>query len=470
MADSSFDIAIVGGGVAGLAAAYTLRTKYPSFRTVLFEGSGRFGGPIRTEHADGFLLEHGPDGFVRSKPAAESLIRAVGLGDQLIETQSSARGVHVYRNGRLCRVPEGVFLVAPTRIRPWLLSPLASVRGRLRALAEVIVPRGEDQDNESIESFVRRRFGDEVSDLLASSILAGIHSGDPKRLSISATFPQLVKLERESRSLILALRKLAFERHRLAARSGPTSAFYSLRDGLQSLIDTLVETVGPDVCHLESPVRAIVPVRNGWEVTVGSLAPVVARSLLVAVPPSAAAELFLPLSRSLANTLRATETESSVIALLGYRQSQLRKPLNSSGFVVAGGEDLPITACTILSQKWAGRAPRDHVILRAFMGGFRQPQALSWSDNEVLDRARRGFAATLQVEGEPVLARVVRYREHSPQLSIGHQQRQNFVHQHLREFPPVVLAGAGYDGVGIPDSIRQGVEGSNILHRILAKE
>ena len=161
---------------------------------------------------------------------------------------------------------------------------------------------------------------------------------------------------------------------------------------------------------------------------------------------------------------------TSVIALLGYRKSQIRRPLDSSGFVVAAGEDLPITACTILSQKWAGRAPENHVLLRAFMGGFRQPDALSWDDEEVLARAQRGFAATLHAHGDPVLTRVVRYREHSPQLLIGHQERQNLIGKHLSEFPPVLLAGAGYDGVGIPDSIRQAVDGSNVLHRLLQKE
>lgn len=460
----SVDVVVVGGGVCGLACAYTFQTLQPSLKFALFEASDRFGGPLKTEHAEGFLLEHGPDGFVRSKPAAEQLIRSMGLGDELIETQPQFRGVHVLRDGALHRVPEGVFLVAPTAVRAWLRSPIATLRGRLRALAEIVIPPGESAENESIDAFVTRRFGAEVSRLFASSILAGIHSGDPAKLSIVATFPQLVKLEREHRSIILGLRARA---RKSPPRSGPTSAFYSLRRGMGTLIDELAQALGSERCHSRSEVTKIEQDAKRWTVYFRDRAAISARAVVLAVPPRVAATLLAEHLPAQARELSVRESSSSVIALLGYHQKQISSPLGTTGFVVAGGEDFPITACTVLSDKWPGRAPPGHVLLRAFMGGFRQPTALEWSDGAVLERAERAFSTTLGVHGSPVISRIVRYVDHSPQLLVGHVQRQRELEQALLQIPPLAVVGTGYDGVGIPDAIRQGVEGANVLHQRL---
>jgi oxygen-dependent protoporphyrinogen oxidase len=472
---TELDVAIVGGGICGLAAAHALSTQASQLRVQLFEKTERFGGPIRTEQADGYLLEHGPDGFVRSKPAAEALIRELGLGSALIETEPSSRAVHVLRRGQLCEVPPGVFLVAPTDALGWLSSPLASLRGRIRALAEWIIWPAKTQDcagdRESIAQFVTRRFGAEMTALLATSILAGIYSGDPHRLSIGATFPQLVALERSHGSVLRGLAHARRQRTREPSlRSGPTSAFYSLQQGMQSLIDRLVAVLGEQICEPNCEVTSLAPCDDGWILTFAHRPPVRSRALVVSVPPRMAALLLNPCVPLVGELLARRESVSSLVALLGFHKRQLPGLLKSSGFVVASGESFEITACTILSNKWSRRAPTDRVLLRAFMGGFRQPEPMRWSDEQVLHNAHVAFEKTFGLTGRAELVRVIRYHDQNPQMHVGHLAEQEQLNRQLLALPPLQLAGSGYDGVGIPDAIRQGVQAANIIHSRLRNE
>ncbi|MBL8681392.1 MAG: protoporphyrinogen oxidase [Myxococcales bacterium] len=444
-------IAIIGAGIAGLTSAYRASKRWPAARVTVFEASDRAGGPIGTSMSQGFLLERGPDGFVRSKGSAEALARELGLGSELIETRPEYRKLYILKDGALVAAPEGLSLVVPSDVGAWVRSPLASPRGKLRALYDLVLPRRDLPGEETIASFVRRRLGDEVCALFAESVLAGIHSGDPDRLSIQATFPQLVAMEREHRSLIVAARELRSKR----TSAAPVSAFLSLARGMGSLIDALVAALPPDTVRLRTPVRALSIAGRRWVVHSERGAETF-DALHLAIPPRSAAPLLAPIAPEASRLLAAIRHVSSAVVLLGYHERQLARSLDASGFVVPPNEACELTASTWLSHKWPGRAPEGHVLLRGFLGGTRDPSAHKLSDEALVNRARAGFAQTLGADGEPVLSRVVRYADASPQMELGHRARIERARQLLREVPAEVhLGSAGVDGVGIPDTIRQ---------------
>lgn len=454
--DAPRSIAVIGGGLAGLTSAYRLQKR--GRNVTLFEASDRCGGPIGTSFDQGYLLERGPDGFVRSKQSAEALVRELGLGDELIETRPEYRKLYVWKRQQLQPVPDGLALVVPSDVRAWLRSPLATLRGRARALADLVLPRGEPDVDETIGSFVRRRLGDEVSTLFAESVLAGIHSGDPDRLSLRATFPQLAQMEREHRSLILAAQRARKSR----GKTAPVSAFLSLRRGMGSLIDALIEALPKETIRLRTPVRSIALVGRRWAVQTDE-----GTSLFdgvhLALPPRFAAPLLASVAPQAARLLSGIRHVSSAVVLLGYRTEQIAMPLDASGFVVPPTEDCELTASTWLSHKWPGRVPEGHALLRGFLGGSRDPEAHLQSDEQLVERARAGFARTVGASGAPVLHRVVRYADTSPQMELGHQQRAASVRALLRELPSIELGAAGVFGVGIPDTIKQASEAAERL-------
>src|SRR5436309_6410292 len=229
------DVAIVGGGISGLAAAYELQRRGVSVR--LLEASDRLGGVIRTDRFDGWVIDGGPDSMLVQKPAAVGLCRELGLGDRLISTLTT-RTAYVLRDGRLHAIPEGSFLGFPVRVSALATSSLFSIGGKLRMACEAVVPRSEDDEDESIASFVRRRFGQEAVDYLAEPLLAGIHAGDVDRLSVRALFPRLVDAERQSGSIIRAFRALRM-------KASPQGAFVSLPGGVADLVDALVAAIPP---------------------------------------------------------------------------------------------------------------------------------------------------------------------------------------------------------------------------------
>lgn len=451
-------IAVIGGGVAGLTSAYRLSRREDRPSVTLFEASDRVGGPIGTSFDQGYLLERGPDGFVRSKGSAEALVRELGLGDQLIETRPEFRKLYVWKSGALQPVPEGLALVVPSDVVSWVRSPLATWRGKARALADLVLPRGDREIDETIASFVRRRLGDEVSKLFAESVLAGIHSGDPDRLSINATFPQLIEMERKHRSLILGAMRTRKQR----PTNAPVSAFLSLERGMGSLIDALVAALPEGTLRLRTPVRSITVTGSRWSVHTDAGSEVF-DAIHLAIPGRFAAPLLRPLAPEAARLLDGVRHVSSAVVLLGYREEQLAMKLDASGFVVPPTEECELTASTWLSHKWPGRAPQGHVLLRGFLGGTRDPDAHLLDDETLVHRARAGFARTVGASGEPVLSRVVRYANTSPQMELGHAARIARVTELLRELPRVELAAAGVFGVGIPDTIKQATEAASRL-------
>lgn len=449
VADLRADIAIVGGGIAGLAAAHELARRGASF--LLLEATPRWGGVICTEEVDGFLLEGGPDSLLAVKPDAVALCRELGLDEQLVPTSEKHSTVFVLRRGRLHPLPEGV-LGFPTRLLPFLTSGLFSIGGKLRMALDLILPRGREEGDESIAAFVRRRCGREAVERLAEPLLAGIHAGDPERLSIAANFPRLLEIERRKGSLIRGL--VATKTATPPGTRHP--AFVTLEKGLGQLVAALVSNLPQECLRSGTLVMSLAREGEGFVLEPGgsSLVRVRARAVIIALPPRSSAPLLTAAAPEVGRRLSAIRFASSATVYLGYRRGDVAHPLNGYGIVVPQTEGLRTAACSFFSTKFPGRAPAGHVLLRGFLGGVKDPEVLSLDDQALIATFEREMSSVLGLGGRPVLARVYRWPEGTPQMEVGHQEGIARVDSLLAaSCPNLFLTGAGLRGTGIPDTV-----------------
>ena len=449
-------VVVVGGGITGLAAAhYLLRIAQDGpcgFEVVVLEAEARAGGKLRTERCDGFLVEAGPDSFLTGKPAACELCRELGIAEALIP-QQEPRAAYVARRGRLVPIPPGMRLVHPARPCAFLRSPLLSLPGRIRALAHPLV-RASRSGDESVGAFVQRRYGAELLRVLGEPLLAGIHLADPWRLSLEATFPALRASVRRARPGAPAPEGLAHLRG---------SPFASLEGGVQQLVDALRTRL--DGClEVAAPVTSIVPEAGGYRVHLrcGGRDPLSAAAVVVTTPAAAAANLVRTANPGLAELLAGAEAASSAIVTLGYRDPRVALPLAGSGFLVPRDENGRLLACTWSSAKWAGRAPAGGVLLRGFLGGWRHPELLDLGDGELIALLQDELSVTLggsfARSVQPAVSRVHRWPAGTPLYRVGHADWLARVRSACAASPGLWLAGAPYDGAGIPDCVRQARE------------
>jgi protoporphyrinogen/coproporphyrinogen III oxidase len=453
-------VVIAGGGVTGLTAAYRLLEKRDeNLRVTVLEAGSRLGGALVTVQRDGFLFDGGPDAFVATKPHAKQLCIDLGLGDRLIETEPESRHVYFLRRGKLVRMPEGMVLAVPTKFLPMVTSPLFSTLGVMRMGLDLLMPKRRDGADESIASFLGRRLGKEVVEMLGEPLLGGIYSGDPSRLSIRATFPQLVELEQKHGSLVrgaLAMRAQA------AKRSGPApSAFLALKGGMGELIDALAGAIrerGGEIitnCALGSIQKQEFGFRIE-SVHAGESKTLHAERLLLALPAQQVARLVDPLSNEAARILRAIPHVSTATCLLAYRRDDIPHAMDAAGVLIPKSEGYDASALTFMSSKWAGRAADGTALLRVFFGGQAHPEVRGLTDLDLLHAARDTLRRVLGVTAEPLTAQVFRWNDCRPQPVVGHLERMAEARTHLAAFPGLVFAGGAFDGVGIPDCVRQG--------------
>jgi protoporphyrinogen/coproporphyrinogen III oxidase len=437
------DVVVVGGGIAGLAAAYELSARGAS--CLVLERSGRAGGVILSEQIDGFTIDGGPDSLLIQKPEALALCEAIGLGERLVPTKRP-RIAYILRDGRLHPLPTGSVLGVPTRASSFIGSSLFSWRGKMRMGAELFVPRGTPDADESIGAFMARRFGTEAAVYLAEPLLAGIHAGDVNRLSMRALFPRFVEAEQQYGSLLKAFRR--------QARRTPSSdgAFKSLPGGLSEMVDALVAALPPKTVRLDSPVTRVTG-SGPFRIEVGTGETIDARSVIIAAPAFAAADLLCERDADLARQCREIPYASAMTVALAFRREDVAHPLNGSGFVVPRVEPLGILAATWLSSKWPNRAPDGHVLLRAFLGGARDPHALERSDPDAVACALHALAPILGLRGHPLFTRVYRWKRANAQYEVGHLARVAAIDLSLARHPGLFLTGSGFRGVGIPDCI-----------------
>ena len=454
-------VLVVGGGITGLAA--TLDLGGAGIPTVLVEASDRLGGKIATERAGGFLVELGPDSFLATRPAAVALARDLGLGEELIGV-IEPRTVYIRRDGRLIPMPAGLGLVLPTRVGPFVRTPLFSLTEKARMSLDLVLPRFASLDDESVGAFLRRRLGRALVDRLAGPLVGGIYGTSIDDLSLDAVVPQLRAGEREHRSLLLAgladgRRMRAAQR---AARSAPstspkpTGVFATLRSGLGELVGAAaraLEASGSVEVRLGVAVRSLTPVGAGVLAGLSDGTPLRVDAVVVTTPGPAAARLVEPFAPEAARAVATIPHGSSTVVTLAWRRDRTPPIPIGHGVLVPASEGLPISACTISSQKWPGRATDDTVLIRAFLP---DEPVVGRSERDVAALARAAIAVTLGIRTEPEFVRVSSFTATMPRYAVGHLARVMRAEAALERWPAVVLAGAPYRGVGIPDCILRG--------------
>lgn len=448
----SSPIVVGGGGIAGLAAAYRLQTA-ADVEPILVEAEPRLGGKILTERVDGFLVEGGPDSFLASKPRALELCRELEIADQLVGTNEATRRTYVLWQGRLYEMPEGLTGLIPSRLEPMLASDLFSAEGKNRLAQEPdIAPRLPDGD-ESLASFVERRFGREVYDRLVEPVMAGIYAGDGERLSLAATFPQLRELELEHGSLLKAMQVSS---SRAEPQPAGLRGFLTPRRGMAEIVTALARRLRSTRVSTGTPAAALKESGAGYTVRLTGGEEISARAVILATPAFAAAELLWPIDGELAETLGEIEYVSTATVSLAFRLEDVPSPLDGHGYVVPRVEDRPILACSWTSNKFPDRAPLDSVLLRLFIGRKGQESVLDRPDDELVAIAMAELDDVFRVQAKPVFRRVYRWPQAMPQYELGHLDRLAKVQTLLRDHPGIFLAGNAYRGIGIPDCIQSG--------------
>jgi oxygen-dependent protoporphyrinogen oxidase len=436
------DVAVIGGGVSGLAAAFELRKRKRS--VVVLEREQRAGGIIMTERIGEFLVDAGPDALLVQKPAAVALCNELGLGDRLIPTKLP-RTAFVLRDGELHSLPAASVLGFPTRLKPLFASTLFGLNAKFRMASELVIPRAPNTGDESIAGFVRRRFGPEAVTYIAEPLLAGIHAGDVERLSMRALFPRLVDAEARAGSVIRAFR----------GEPRPVNTdgvFRSFPNGIEELIDGLMKAVPKESVRCGANVTRI-DKGDGFTIHVAGRPPIQARAVMLSIPAFAAAELVRPLDGVLSAACASIRYLSTATVVFAFPRDAVRHDLRGTGFVVPRAEGISITAGAWISSKWPYRAPDGQALLRAFLGGARDPDVLSKTDAELTNAALGDLTKILGIRGLPIMTRVYRWNRASPQQEVGHGDLMQRVDTRLAAHQGLFISAAGFRGVGIPDCI-----------------
>lgn len=454
----SRSLAVVGAGISGLALAWAALRENPDLKVHLFEGRSRPGGAIETRREGGLVLEGGPDSMITDKPAGLQLCRDLGLEPLVQPTNEDDRRAMVVRDGRLVPIPEGFRLLAPTRLVPFLLTPVLSPLGKLRIGLDLFLPRRRDPGDETLAGFVGRRLGREALERMAQPLVGGIYGGDAERLSLQATMPRFLEMERQHGSVILGL--LAGMRaprragNRAANQAGPRyGLFVSLEGGIQTLVERLVEGLPPGSLRTDLAVERIEPEPGGWRLRAPGFEERF-DAVALAMPGWAAAKLtgFDPI---LSNRLASIRYSSSAAVNLVFRRQQIPGRINSFGFVVPRIENRVLLACTYASVKYAGRAPEGQVILRAFSGGAGREGEVDRPPEELLEDLLGDLRDLLGIRGNPLKVWSARHERVMPQYELGHLDLVAEIQGRASRHPGLFLAGNGFRGVGIPDCVAQ---------------
>ncbi len=459
MASAPKHIAVIGGGISGLAAALHVRELRPDTIVRLFETQGRLGGVLDTVASDGCLFEASADGFITNVPWGIEFCQRMGLADEIITTDESRRKAMVVCRGRLQPVPEGFIIMAPHKLRPVLTSPILSVMGRIRLAWEYRIKPRTDASDESVGGFATRRLGREAYERLVQPLIGGIYTADPMRLSLAATVPQFAKMEREHGGLIRGARTGKNNGSRQENSGARYSMFASLKRGMGSLVEAAQRRLPADTLRLNTRVTKLERVgeRGPWRLFAGRGGPgELFDGVIVATPAPATVPLLNTVHPKLARSLAEIEYAGAAVVSVCYRREQIQNPLDAFGFVSPFIEKRSILAGSFLSQKYEGRAPAGIVLIRAFVGGTSHPELVTRSETELRVIVHGELSELLGIKGEPVAYHVSRWERRMPQYHVGHLERVNEIEKAAATLPLFALAGNAYRGVGIPACIHSG--------------
>jgi oxygen-dependent protoporphyrinogen oxidase len=496
-------VIVIGGGITGLSTAYHLQEEARAaglpLTYTLIESDNRLGGKINTHYVDGFTIDGGPDCFLSRKPWAIQLSRKLGLGNELMGTNDDRRKTYVLNRGKLTPLPDGVLLVIPTRFLPFATSTLISLPGKMRMGMDLFIPPRQDESDETVANFIRRRLGQEALDKIAEPLMAGIHISDPEYQSLLGSFPRFRDIERKHGSLIRGmvsqmksaktskngadgakdklmqggLRQITRlvgvpmpDSSAVASSNGkppskPLSMFMTMRNGLGQLVQGVVDNLkegtlitGKQAVSLEhcdtngdSP-RYRVRTNDG-EIIEGD-------AVIMATPAYTSADLLSGIDTTLADALYGIRYVTTTTLSMGYRLTDVGKPFGGFGFVIPRKENRQITGCTWSSTKFNHRVPENHLLLRAFIGGPGHEHLAEQNDEDLIAMVREELRSIMGLHAEPVLTRTFRWTKANPQYDVGHLDRVSDMQAHCESHPGLFITGSAFDGVGVPDCIHQG--------------
>lgn len=460
-------ILIVGGGITGLASAFfiqeEIKAKNLPYQLKLVEAKERVGGKIETVHRDGFTIERGPDSFLSRKKPAVDLVEKLGLTDQLV--RNSTGQAHILVGKKLHKIPPGSFMGIPTEVQPFLFSGLFSVKGKLRAGLDFIKPKGKAVEDQSLGLFFRRRFGDELVENLIEPLLSGIYSGDVDEMSLMATFPNFYQLEQKHGSLIKGLNKTMPKQPKTKQKK--PGIFYALTGGFESLVDELEKQLD-DVISLNTAVDHVEKKENGYHVLLSDGTVYKADAMIVTSPHTSIRRMFS--KHEALKTVDEIPTTSVANVALAFDQKAIKKELDGTGFVVSRNSDFRITACTWTHRKWPHTTPDGKVLLRSYVGGPHDPNAAFLSDDEIVDVVLKDLRKVMKIKGEPNFKVISRFKNKMPQYAVGHLERVKKIRDYAAvNLPGVFIAGASFEGVGVPDCIEQGEKAGTQLLQFISE-
>ena len=449
---------MVGGGISGLSTCYYLQklAKNKEIKITLIESGERLGGKIVTERNKDLVIEAGPDSFFTQKPFALDLCVELGLEKDLVYADPSTRGTFILNKGKLSKLPEGTETGMPTKMMPFLKTDLLSISAKVRALMDIFIPRRKKDENsdESVGSFIRRRFGREFLEKIVEPLYAGIFAGDVYELSAKAIIPRLLDMETNERSLILGTRKARKSMNSKGARAAPT--FITLKDGLAELVEVLRHSLNDVTVLTNSSVISVAKSESTYNLTLSDSSIVHTDVVVLATPSWVASEIVKALDGEISSLLDTIPYVSTATVSIAFKKADIKEIPKGHGFLVPRTENELITGCTWESSKWPGHAPRDILLARCYLGWFGHEEFSELDDDALIQKTRNFISRTSNVDSDPIFSKVYRWNKSLPQYTPGHLQRISKLDTLIKRHNGLYLTGAAYRGVGLPDCIREG--------------
>ncbi|GIO25706.1 protoporphyrinogen oxidase [Ornithinibacillus bavariensis] len=449
-------IVIVGGGITGLTAAYymqkALKEEALPYEVKLVEASDRLGGKIITHKQDGFTIERGPDSMIARKKPGMKLVEELGLKDEVIRNGTGQSYILV--QGKLHKMPKGAFMGVPMQIGPFLKTGLVSPFGKLRALLDLVKGKGDASVDQSLGAFMRRRFGNELVENEIEPLLSGIYSGDIDEMSLMATFPHFYQLEQNYGSLIKGLKQTMPKPVKTKEKGNPPGAFFSFKNGLETMVHKLVEKLDEGTILLNNAVDHIEKKDNGYHVLLSSGDVIKAVAVIATTPHKTLPKMF-----SQYDFLQGfSNVPSSSVAnvALAFEQSAIKQDIDGTGFVVSRNSDFRITACTWTHKKWPSSTPKGKALIRCYVGRPSDQEVVDLPDEDLVELVLKDLNKTMNITAMPEFSVISRWRNVMPQYTVGHMERIAKARKEASEhLPGVYFVGSSFNGVGIPDCIEQ---------------
>ncbi|PAV29276.1 protoporphyrinogen oxidase [Virgibacillus profundi] len=448
-------IVIVGGGITGLSAAYYLQKEIKEnnlpYEVKLVEAGDRLGGKIKTVKRDGFTIERGPDSFLARKQPAVKLVEELGMSDELVRNGTGQSYILV--NNKLHKMPSGAFMGIPTQVRPFLFSRIFSLKGKLRAGFDFALPKGKEVSDQSLGGFFRHRFGNELVENLIEPLLSGIYAGDIDDMSLMATFPNFYQLEQEHRSLVKGLQKTIPKRKKSTGKK--PGMFFSLKDGLESLVDKIEQKLDDGTVELNAAVDHVEKKEHGYHLLLSNGEVAKADAIIMAAPHYSLPKVFS--QYDFFKTFKDIPATSVANVAMAFDKSAIKRDIDGTGFVVSRNSDFRITACTWTHKKWPATTPDGKVLIRCYVGRPSDQSVVDLSDEEIKQIVLKDLNKTMNITAEPEFSVITRWKNAMPQYTVGHKERIATVrHEASEHIPGVFLTGSSYEGIGVPDCIDQG--------------